>query len=1149
MSERYRATRLTQPREAGPGSPTSAERRRSSQGREHDQQRHSASEDSPGKTKAQSLFTLRHGGAASSQYVQVASNQYKRGRPWSRSVWSMSLLTFLVTSAGIALLYSIVSAAWGLHCDTKGCRMSYMRPQYYKFDGFDTEHTRFASKYSLFLYREHGVDNDHKVSGIPVLFIPGNAGSYKQVRPIAAETATYYHEVLRHDTVLARSGVRNLDFFSVDFNEDFTAFHGQTMLDQAEYLNEAVRYILSLYSDPSASRRDPRLPDPTSVIILGHSMGGIVARTMLIMPNYQTASINTIVTMSTPHARPPVTFDSQIVKIYDDINGFWRHSFAANRNESNPLEDITLISIAGGGLDTVVPSDYCGMESIVPETHGFTVFTSSIPNVWTSMDHQAIMWCDQFRKVISKTLLEIVDNRVPTQTKPHIDRMAAFKKWLLTGMEQIADKVVSSKSRSTLLTLNEDFSSNIVRDERFVLRELGGGSSPLSRLHLLSVPPNDPSASRRFTLLSDRQLSRPGQLGGLEVLLCQLLPVDPADSSDADVAMIDLSEPDHGSSRLTCQNVAADVIPLPASTKVTQHPFARDGEPQYKPLSYLEYDLSDLVDYAFVAILDKTEHPAQGWVMAEFSDKAQSHSVNDITLSRLTSTGLEVQLPPNRPMVVELQIPSLQSSLLSYDFVLDRESCATNDELFAPLLRHYMTRPYESKYFVNVNHAEVSLHGTSPFVPPPSDEKEPNNGLSFQLWTDPTCESKVTIRLSIDPMASLGKLYIRYRTVFAAFPLLVVAMVLRKQFLVYGSTGMFITFSESMEMCLKRSLPLLMVSLTCLSVSVGHPRTPDVLLRWLKGYDNSHPNFGQNDLLTGTNDPFFWFLVPMIGVVCTGVCVVVHYFVLLLVHILSSIYGFSVSRQAWSPKEVAGQNKPSLNFTSSTRQRRLLATVILLCLISTTVPHQFGFVVACLVQLSTNVRAFWHARETPSLHNTNFSSYAHSIFLLMFWILPVNLPTLVVWIRNLAVHWFMPFSSHHNVLSILPFILLVETMTTGSMIPRVTSPLRHGTNAMLFGVSLFAAIYGVSHAYVLHHLVNLIVAWFVALHIAKGGSWRHHQWSKPLEPKSDIKAIAIASGSGISTGARSPSLSAIDPVSSTSKIAETNRHMNHQKSP
>jgi len=120
-----------------------------------------------------------------------------------------------------------------------------------------------------------------QVKGVPVLFIPGNAGSYKQVRPIAAEGATYFHDVLRHDPAAINAGARNLDFFTVDFNEDITAFHGQTMLDQAEYLNEAIAYILSLYHDPRRSERDPDLPDPTSVIILGHSMGGIVARTML----------------------------------------------------------------------------------------------------------------------------------------------------------------------------------------------------------------------------------------------------------------------------------------------------------------------------------------------------------------------------------------------------------------------------------------------------------------------------------------------------------------------------------------------------------------------------------------------------------------------------------------------------------------------------------------------------------------------------------------------------------------------------------------------------------------------------------------------------------------------------------------------------
>jgi hypothetical protein len=55
----------------------------------------------------------------------------------------------------------------------------------------------------------------------------------------------------------------------------------------------------------------------------------------------------------------------------------------------------------------------------------------------------------------------------------------------------------------------------------------------------------------------------------------------------------------------------------------------------------------------------------------------------------------------------------------------------------------------------------------------------------------------------------------------------------------------------------------------------------------------------------------------------------------------------------------------------------------------------------------------------------------------MLWVLPVNLPVLVVWVHNLAIHWLTPFSSHHNVLSIMPFILLVETLASGRMIPRV----------------------------------------------------------------------------------------------------------------
>lgn len=44
--------------------------------------------------------------------------------------------------------------------------MSYMRPSFAKLKDFDTEHTRFASKYSVYLYREEMVDEDTKVYGL-----------------------------------------------------------------------------------------------------------------------------------------------------------------------------------------------------------------------------------------------------------------------------------------------------------------------------------------------------------------------------------------------------------------------------------------------------------------------------------------------------------------------------------------------------------------------------------------------------------------------------------------------------------------------------------------------------------------------------------------------------------------------------------------------------------------------------------------------------------------------------------------------------------------------------------------------------------------------------------------------------------------------
>ena len=622
-----------------------------------------------------------------------------------------------------------------------------------------------------------------------MLFIPGNAGSYKQVRPLAAEAAQYFHDSIQQDTKALKAGTRSLDFFTVDFNEDITAFHGQTLLDQAEYLNEAVAYILSLYHDPRRSRRDPELPDPSSVILIGHSMGGIVARTMLTMSNYQSNSINTIITMSAPHARPPVSFDAAIVHTYKDINNYWRQAYSQKWANNNPLWHVTLISIAGGGLDTVVPSDYADLSSLVPDTHGFTVFTSTIPNVWTGADHLSILWCDQVRKVIVRSVIEAVDVHRPGQTRPRAERMRIFKRWYLTGMETIAEKNLAQQEPTTLLTLEDNSNSILALGERLTIRAFGHERK--AKAHLLPIPPQSALGVKKFTLISDQPLDTPGASGKLEVLFCSVFPLQAGSSATLFSMNMDLSGDSLGSTRLACKNAAADVIRLPASTRTSKNAFDHT-----QPFSYLQYNLEDLADHQFIAVVDKALELTPGWVVAEFSDNVDSIVQKKIGLRRLLTLGMHLKLPATRPMVTEVKIPALHSSLLAYKLSIGKQACGSEAELFTPLLRQHLSEPHESKYFVNVKEANINLHGVAPFMPPPLRARAASNGVSLQLWSDPTCHTSVDMSLKVDIPGSVGKLFMRYRTVFAAFPLLIVALVLRKQFKVYDESGKFSTASS-----------------------------------------------------------------------------------------------------------------------------------------------------------------------------------------------------------------------------------------------------------------------------------------------------------------------------------------------------------------
>lgn len=315
---------------------------------------------------------------------------------------------------GLLFLISLILSLKFAYNEPNTCSMSWSRPVYHPITVVAPK-AKKAQKYGIFLYREGGASRKFvepsSLGGTPILFLPGNAGSYNQGRSFAARSAVVTKET---DSSL------EFDWFLADFDEDLSAMHGRTLLDEAEYVNEAIQHILSLYSDFETP--------PTSVILVCHSMGGIVARLLPTLSGYKPGSINTIITLSTPHAIPPLTWDRDITGIYDIINQHWR---------IQPEKDISLVSIAGGHADLMVVPDYTSVESIRTGSNALTAFSYSIPGVWKGIDHLAVVWCAELRDAVTDCLFSMADPSSASRTLPLEERMEKFSRRLQTPLDNI----------------------------------------------------------------------------------------------------------------------------------------------------------------------------------------------------------------------------------------------------------------------------------------------------------------------------------------------------------------------------------------------------------------------------------------------------------------------------------------------------------------------------------------------------------------------------------------------------------------------------------------------------------------------------------------------------------------------------------------
>uniref|UniRef100_K3X275 GPI inositol-deacylase n=1 Tax=Globisporangium ultimum (strain ATCC 200006 / CBS 805.95 / DAOM BR144) TaxID=431595 RepID=K3X275_GLOUD len=337
----------------------------------------------------------------------------------------------LVALLSVALSGVYVFDLWRTSHLPSGCKMTYSWPVYTPLAW--SKATSTHHKYQL--YRVHMKQYREELTGVPVLFIPGHLGSYKQARSIA-----------RH---LWDAQPNLFDVFAVEFQEELSGMNGKFVHHEAQYVNDAIRAILRQYKKQQqsalkkhkgkASSRDtktrPFARVPDSVVIVAHSMGGIVARMAETLPNYKTNSIQHVVSFGSPYHKLPFPFDTDMQSVYATIT---HDAFA--KEQKNDTEMPVYVSIAGGHKDTIIHASLSITDRILPQTHSVASLTTAMPSVQFTMGHLSLLWCHQLLDRVTKSLIAVVDLDTRDLVKDSAMRVETSRTILLSGNDNDGDE-------------------------------------------------------------------------------------------------------------------------------------------------------------------------------------------------------------------------------------------------------------------------------------------------------------------------------------------------------------------------------------------------------------------------------------------------------------------------------------------------------------------------------------------------------------------------------------------------------------------------------------------------------------------------------------------------------------------------------------
>ncbi|KAL3240113.1 Bst1p [Nakaseomyces bracarensis] len=948
-------------------------------------------------------------------------NKYKRNRIYKRAS-ILGLILFVVLA--------LITAYWPLSgVDLPKCQSIYMYPSYAKVESFDERYTPLAKKYHLFLYREQDLDKNpienEKISlnGVPVLFIPGNAGSYRQVRSIASACSELY---FKNSEELKNKDSQNLDFFAADFNEDFTAFHGGTMLDQAEYLNDAIRYILSLYDNPNNIQGSAK---PRSVIILAHSMGGIVARVMPTLKNHIQGSVHSYITLSSPHAAAPVTFDGDILQLYKQANKFWRTQI--NDKESFISKNVSLISITGGIQDTILPADYAAIEDIIPYTNGFTTHTNTIQEVWTPIDHLAIVWCRQLRKVIAKYLLESVDKFSESKIKSLNERINLASHLFLSGFEDFDTPLLPYETTEshelTDTTIFQDF------QDKDILK-ITNENYPSDINHIIKVDQFSDKVLSIFT-----NIQKPLLYG-----------------CDYDTT---------NGSKYICQNIDYMLNKIPKK-------FSTDEETDTEYNRLLELNISKLKKYDIISFKFPELDPSFKCVFYATVKNIQKEEINIHPWTFLFKS-LKLKTNPGN-IVTTWNFPHLWDSIIAYKIRVNTEAEKLD---FSPLMRQSLHEPFETKWHINIldTVSSINFHNIAPYIPLNKTVSRP---LMISIITP--VEEDFELRMDIDWIMSLKLLYIRYRLAIASLPIAVISLVLALQFFLYNKYTVFISFDSALAHLISKYIKPLLTFILVLSPIVNIERVQQILFvidpaHLNKPYMDNNKDIVNNFFVLGLRSAWLSSLGIFFSLMAVGLVSLLYFTISVLLKLFVLI-----------TNKFLSTNNIKTNTRSIITKWRLISISLLLLSITIYIPYQMAFIIALVIQVINCIKSSMIQKK--SLKYANLTNFNNSILILFIFIAIINAPIIIVFIHNVAIHWETTFRSQHNCMAIIPILLLVNNNSLMRM-PNISDNKRDNiiTVILFIYLSVFSLLYGVRNLYWLHHGVNIISLWLFYLTIFSKG--------------------------------------------------------------